>query len=185
MKNLYQLSTLLFAFLLLIGAQPLMAQQPAEGVTPAAGEEVPTEGPMIEFEKTTHDFGTLTQGDPAVYEFKFTNTGTADLTITYAKGSCGCTVPKWPQEPIAPGKSDVIKVKYDSNRIGGINKNVTITSNAVNAPTQRIYIIGNINAKPAPAPGDGAPAPDPNIEQKVTDPAHNAADVDHSGHNHQ
>lgn len=173
MKKLYQLSAFAFAFALLLGSQPLMAQETA---APATTEDAaPVDGPKIEFEKTTHNFGTLTQGDPAIYEFRFTNVGTEDLKITYAKGSCGCTVPKWPKDPIAPGKSDVIKVKYDSNRIGGINKNVTITSNAVNTPTQRIYIKGKINAKPAP-PVETQPAPKVDQPEKAAE--------DHSGHDH-
>lgn len=122
----------------------------------------PTEGPMIKFEEETHDFGDLMQGGDASYEFKFTNTGTSDLLISGAKGSCGCTVPKWSSEAVAPGAEGTIRVQYDSNRIGGINKSVTITSNAVNEPTKTIFIKGNITAKPAEpnylAPTEGVPA---------------------------
>ncbi|MDA9820700.1 DUF1573 domain-containing protein, partial [Salibacteraceae bacterium] len=62
-------------------------------------------------------------------------------------GSCGCTVPSWPKQPIKPGETSSIKVKYDSNRIGPINKSVTITSNAGNEPTKVLRIKGNITAK--------------------------------------
>ena len=130
---------------------------PAVVPTPA-----PTEGPMIKFEEETHDFGDLMQGGDASYVFKFTNTGTAELKIDAAKGSCGCTVPKWSTDPVAPGAEGEIRVQYDSNRIGGINKSVTINSNAVNEPVKTIFIKGNITPKPAEpnylAPSDGVPA---------------------------
>ncbi|UTW64708.1 DUF1573 domain-containing protein [bacterium SCSIO 12741] len=107
-------------------------------------------GPKVEFEKEVHDFGELVQGDPAVYEFVFTNTGNEPLIISNSRGSCGCTVPSWPREPIAPGKSSTIRVKYDSNRIGPINKSVTITCNATNINNGSIVIRikGNISPKP-------------------------------------
>ncbi len=104
-------------------------------------------GPDVEFEKDIHDFGTLTQGGNASTEFMFTNTGSEPLIISNARGSCGCTVPSWPKQPIKPGETSSIKVKYDSNRIGPINKSVTITSNAGNEPTKVLRIKGNITAK--------------------------------------
>lgn len=103
-------------------------------------------GPEVEFEKDVHDFGNLKQHGNATTEFKFTNTGTEPLIISNAKGSCGCTVPEWPREPIKPGESAAIKVKYDSKRVGPINKSVTITSNATNTPTKVIRIKGKIEA---------------------------------------
>lgn len=102
----------------------------------------------IKFEKDVHDFGQMKQNGDASTEFKFTNTGTEPLIISNAKGSCGCTVPEWPREPIAPGASGAIKVKYDSKRVGPINKSVTISSNASNAPQTIIRIKGNIEAAP-------------------------------------
>ena len=102
----------------------------------------------IEFEEEVHDFGQMKQHGDASTEFKFTNTGSEPLIISNAKGSCGCTVPTWPREPIAPGETATIKVKYDSKRVGPINKSVTITSNAENAPTKVIRIKGNISAAP-------------------------------------
>ncbi len=116
---------------------------------------------MIKFEEETHDFGDLMQGGDASYVFKFTNNGSADLLISGAKGSCGCTVPKWSTDAVPPGGEGEIRVQYDSNRIGGINKSVTINSNAVNEPVKTIFIKGNILAKPAEpnylAPAEGAP----------------------------
>lgn len=107
-------------------------------------------GATIEFEKDLHDFGELQQGDvPAgQYEFKFTNTGTEPLIISKAKGSCGCTVPEWPKEPIAPGTDGVIKVKYDVKRVGPFTKFVTITSNATDNPSKQIQIKGSVKATP-------------------------------------
>lgn len=128
--------------LMLVGAfavSDALAQQPA----PVTG------GAQITFEKEVHDFGELKQHGDASTEFAFTNTGTEPLIISNAKGSCGCTVPEWPREPIAPGETAVIKVKYDSKRVGPINKSVTITSNATNAPTSVIRIRGSIKAAPA------------------------------------
>lgn len=105
-------------------------------------------GPSIEFEKDVHDFGNVKQHGNATTEFVFKNTGTAPLIISNARGSCGCTVPSWPKQPIAPGETAVIKVTYDSKRVGPINKSVTITSNASNEPTKVIRIKGNIEAAP-------------------------------------
>lgn len=96
----------------------------------------------ISFEKELHDFGTFQQNGDGLYEFKFTNTGDAPLIISNSKGSCGCTVPVWPKEPIGPGKSNVIRVKYDTKRIGAFNKSITITSNAKIDPTKVIRIKG-------------------------------------------
>ena len=100
--------------------------------------------PQITFETEEHDYGTIEKGANGTYEFVFTNTGKEPLIITNCKGSCGCTVPSWPNEPIAPGASDMIKVKYDTKRIGAFNKSVTITSNAA-TPTKIIKIKGKVN----------------------------------------
>jgi hypothetical protein len=104
-----------------------------------------TNAPEITFEKTTHDYGTIENGANGVYEFKFTNTGKEPLIISRAKGSCGCTVPSWPSEPILPGESGTISVKYDTKRTGPINKSVTITSNA-STPTAVLRIKGTVKA---------------------------------------
>ncbi len=108
-------------------------------------------GPEITFQKDVHDFGKIKQYGNATTEFSFTNTGTTPLIISNCKGSCGCTVPTWPREPIAPGASAVIKVKYDSKRVGPINKSVTITSNATNSPSKVIRITGSSSAAPKDA----------------------------------
>jgi hypothetical protein len=101
----------------------------------AATEAVPA-GPTtsIEFEETTFDYGTVTEGAKVEHMYKFKNTGTEPLLISNAKGSCGCTVPDWPREPIAPGESGEIKVVFDSKGKGSAegqaqSKRVTITAN--------------------------------------------------------
>ena len=108
-------------------------------------------GAEISFNKETHDYGKIEQHANGECVFTFTNNGTEPLTISNAKGSCGCTVPQWPREAIAPGQTGEIKVKYDTKRIGIINKSVTIQSNAVNSPTKIIRIKGEIKAPNATA----------------------------------
>lgn len=96
--------------------------------------------PVIEFEKELHDFGKLIAGEKAVYTFKFENKGSADLVISQVNSSCGCTVPRFPKEAIAPGESGSIKVTFDSSgRKGMQNKAVTVVSNC--QPNQTIIRI--------------------------------------------
>jgi hypothetical protein len=113
-------------------------------------------GAKIEFAKETHDYGKIKNGADPYCSFEFKNTGDAPLIISDAKGSCGCTVPEWPKEPIAPGAKAIIKVRYDTKREGVISKNVTIMSNAVNAPEKVIYITGEVIGAPAPDPVEPA-----------------------------
>jgi hypothetical protein len=100
----------------------------------------------IVFEKTAHDYGTITQGSDGNCEFKFTNKGKAPLVLKNVQTSCGCTVPEWPKEPIPSGNTGVIKVKYDTNRLGTFTKTITVMSNATNSAVT-ITIKGNIIAK--------------------------------------
>jgi len=99
--------------------------------------------PEITFEKTVHDYGTVAYNGDGKCEFKFTNTGKEPLILTNVRSSCGCTVPKWPREPILPGDSEVIHVEYKTNRIGSINKSVTVQSNASNNVV-RLRIAGRV-----------------------------------------
>lgn len=111
---------------------------------------------VITFDTDVVDYGTIEQGADGMREFKFKNTGKEPLIISNATGSCGCTVPTWPKEPIKPGESSSIKVKYDTKRLGAINKSVTITSNATEA-TKVLRIKGNIIApKTTPIKEGGA-----------------------------
>jgi hypothetical protein len=93
-----------------------------------------------------HDYGTITQGADGNCEFLFTNTGAQPLTLSNVKSSCGCTVPEWPKEPIAPGTKAVIKVHYDTQRVGPISKTITVTSTGSETP-----IILKITGKIEPA----------------------------------
>jgi hypothetical protein len=102
--------------------------------------------PVINFDKTTHDYGTVIKGGDGTCEFRFKNTGVEPLILSNVTSSCGCTVPEWPRAPILRGKSDVIKVKYDTNRVGGINKTITVVSNASNGSIQ-LHIIGTVTDK--------------------------------------
>lgn len=90
--------------------------------------------PKIEFKEETINYGEVEKGkDDGIRVFEFTNTGDEPLLIKNAKSSCGCTVPEWPKEPIAPGAKGQIKVQYNMNP-GPISKTITIESNATNKP---------------------------------------------------
>jgi len=88
--------------------------------------------PIMTFEKDFHDFGKITAGEKVTYSFKFSNTGKSDLIISTAAGSCGCTVPEFPKEPIKPGKTGYIKVQFNSEGRSGVQeKQVTIVANTI------------------------------------------------------
>jgi hypothetical protein len=109
-------------------------------------------GPKIEFKDkdNTIDYGKVTkEEDNGVRVFEFTNTGDAPLIIINVQSTCGCTVPSKPTEPIAPGKTGKIEVKYNMNP-GPIRKTITVESNAVNAEEGRVVlkIKGEVFVKP-------------------------------------
>jgi uncharacterized protein (DUF58 family) len=85
--------------------------------------------PVADFQKTLINYGTVAQGSDGTRTFKVTNTGNQPLIIKNATASCNCTVPEWPKEPILPGKSADVKVRYNTERLGPINKQVTIEWN--------------------------------------------------------
>jgi len=102
----------------------------------------------IAFTEEIHEFGEVEVNSENLYAFEFTNTGTAPLTITNAKGSCGCTVPQWPKEPILPGQTGMIDVKYTPNKGQAgqlIEKVVTVTANTEPANTM-VRIKANVKA---------------------------------------
>lgn len=95
-------------------------------------------GAKIEFKEETINYGEVEKGkDDGIRVFEFTNTGNEPLIIKNAKSSCGCTVPEWPKDPIAPGGKGQIKVQYNMNP-GPISKTITIESNAINKPNGMI-----------------------------------------------
>jgi hypothetical protein len=100
----------------------------------------------ISFDKDVHDYGTIKQGANGTYEFKFKNSGKEPLIIRDAQGSCGCTVPEWPKAPIRPGETATIKVTYDTNRLGPIDKSVKISSNAKTDSEKVLKIKGTVEA---------------------------------------
>ncbi len=100
----------------------------------------------ISFKQETIDYGKIAKGSDGVRAFEFTNTGDKPLIISDVKSSCGCTVPKKPDGPVAPGASSVIQVKYDTNRVGPIRKTVTVYSNA-DEPIKALKIKGEVLAE--------------------------------------
>lgn len=97
----------------------------------------------ITFEETTIDYGEVDRGSDGVRTFRFTNTGDAPLVIEDIKSTCGCTIPKKPTGPIMPGASDIIEVKYDTNRVGPIRRSISVYSNA-EEPITTLNIRGNV-----------------------------------------
>ena len=98
----------------------------------------------IKFVTEEIDYGTIKQGADGVRVFEFKNTGKAPLVISGASSSCGSTVPSWPKEPIAPGASGKIEVKYDTTRVGQIAKTILVNSNAKDTPTVALRIKGKV-----------------------------------------
>ncbi len=115
-----------FALILFIGifGFSMNAQQKV------APKKVDENAPIFKFETEVVNYGEIARNSDGKRVFKFTNVGKSPLIITNVKGSCGCTVPTSPKEPIMPGQSGEIEVKYATNRIGPFSKTVTITSNA-------------------------------------------------------
>lgn len=134
----------------------------AQTAAPAQTVGAPTEkigGPVMTFEKMEIDYGTIAQGSDPLRRFKFKNTGTEPLTIKNARGSCGCTVPSYKKEPIAPGETGEIEVRYDTQRIGDFAKSVTIETNE--GDNARVLMIkGKVNEKIVEA---GVPANAPSL----------------------
>lgn len=119
--------------------------QLAAQATPTEAAPNPESKAVLSFVTDVVDYGTIDQGGEPLRLAKFTNTGSEPLIITGAKGSCGCTVPNWPKDPIMPGESSQIEIRYDTKRVGSINKTVTVTSNdPIGKHTLRV--IGSINA---------------------------------------
>ncbi len=174
-----------FALCLTLGLTVSFAQadgaykQAQKGLAKEAVKEEVVPGPMMNFESTEVDYGTIEQhSDPYRY-FKFTNSGDEPLVIKHAKGSCGCTVPTYPKEPILPGETAEIKVRYATDRVGPFTKTITLTTNEA-SETKVLRIKGKVNK--APAEPDAIPAAAPSIlggQQGTGHEGHN-----HKGHKH-
>ena len=102
------------------------------------------EGPKIEFKSNVVDYGEIIKGSDGIRIFTFINSGDMPLKITKVYSSCGCTIPKKPEAPIAPGESGEIQVKYDTNRVGPIRKTITVNSNAAGTPIVSLKIKGTV-----------------------------------------
>lgn len=100
--------------------------------------------PAFKFEKEVYDFGKITDGDVVTYDFKFKNIGNSPLIISSATATCGCTVPEYPKEPVAPGAEGVIRVIFNSaGKPGMQNKVVSITANTIPSLTE-LNILGMV-----------------------------------------
>ena len=143
----------LLAVLTIFGVTTSNAQAKKTAAKPAAktttitkADSPKVDGAGMLFENETIDYGTIPHNADGKREFTFVNNGTKPLIITNATGSCGCTVPSFPKEPIAPGAKAVIGVKYATDRVGTFTKTVTITSNAEGQASKVLTIKGNVLA---------------------------------------
>ena len=146
---------LLSVFTLLVLAFTFVVAQETAPATAAPAIEVaeePADGPVMKFESLQVDYGTIEQSSDPFRFFKFTNVGNEPAVIKHAKGSCGCTVPTYPKEPILPGQTAEIKVRYDTKRIGPFTKRVTLTTNTAQEKIV-LTIKGVVNKKPAEPAG--------------------------------
>ncbi|TDD78653.1 DUF1573 domain-containing protein [Flavobacterium caseinilyticum] len=138
------------AMLVVLGVATSNAQETTKKVkTTAKLSTAKVNGAGMIFVTETIDYGTVAYNSDGKREFVFTNNGNKPLIITSAQGSCGCTVPTYPKEPIAPGAKGVIGVKYDTSRAGqAFTKTVTLTTNAA-TPNKTLTIKGNVLAAEA------------------------------------
>jgi hypothetical protein len=148
----------LFALSLVVLATGCKQESAADKITDADLKAIEAEKalvgklPKIQLDKEFHDFGTINEGDVVETEFIVTNIGEGDLLIADAKGSCGCTVPEPPKEPIKPGASAPIKVSFNSKgKPGAQEKTVTLTTNTENG-----HEIFKIKANVTPMAGNTA-----------------------------
>jgi hypothetical protein len=113
-------------------------------ISPAKIDSQKVGGAGMLFENETIDYGTIPHNADGKREFVFVNNGSKPLIITNATGSCGCTVPSFPKEPIAPGAKATIGVKYATDRVGAFTKTVTVTSNAEGSESKVLTIKGTV-----------------------------------------
>lgn len=121
------------------------AAEESAAISPAA--VTPENAAAFKFEKEAYDFGQITEGEKVSYDFRFKNVGKNPLIITEAKASCGCTVPDYPHEPIAPGQEGKISVVFNSTGKSGLqNKVVTIFANTIPSSTE-VRLVGDVKSK--------------------------------------
>lgn len=142
------------AFLLVLGVTASNAQETSKAVKKIKAKTTAASTPKVDgagmvFVTETIDYGTVAYNSDGRREFVFTNNGNKPLIITNVQSTCGCTVPTYPKEPIAPGAKGVIGVKFDTSRAGqAFTKTVTLTTNAVE-PSRTLTIKGNVLAADA------------------------------------
>ncbi|RVT78622.1 DUF1573 domain-containing protein [Flavobacterium sufflavum] len=141
---------ILLAALIVFGVTTSKAQETTKKIKASATKMAKVNGAGMVFENETIDYGTIAHNADGKREFVFTNNGNKPLIITNAVGSCGCTVPTYPKEPIAPGAKAVINVKYATDRVGQFTKTVTVTSNAEGQATKTLTIKGTVLPDDAP-----------------------------------
>jgi hypothetical protein len=107
------------------------------------------QGPIIKFEETSYDFGTIEENSYATHIFKFTNVGDQPLVLKNVRPACGCTASDWTKEPIMPGETGFVTAKFNSRGYGGrsFHKSVTVTTNNEKNPIQVIYFKGFVKKK--------------------------------------
>ena len=137
------LTLALFLCIAFSNAQDNKMSAPATNVPATA---VDKNAPDLKFDIETYDFGTIKQGDKVTHDFDFVNTGKEHLVISQATGSCGCTVPQWPKEPVTKGSKSTIHVEFNSTgKMGMQDKTVTITSNSKSGQ-KILHLKGNVEA---------------------------------------
>lgn len=124
------------------------------GNAASAQTVIANDGAELTLASETIDLGEMTKDSFYYHTLNFTNTGNEPLIISRAQGSCGCTVPDWPKQPINAGESEAIKIKFHARSAGPVNKQVTIYSNAKNGATLVVRVKGRVNA---PMAGGTAP----------------------------
>jgi hypothetical protein len=150
MKKIITLSIALLAFAF-SNAQETAKPNKVKKATTKLTAAPKVEGAGMVYVTETIDYGTIAHNADGNRKFEFTNNGNKPLIITNAAGSCGCTVPTFPKEPILPGAKGFIGVKYDTSRAGQpFTKTVTITSNAEGNPSKVLTIKGTVLAADAP-----------------------------------
>jgi len=101
----------------------------------------------IEFEEEVYDFGTVSDGDEVIHVYRFSNIGKVPLVVSDARATCGCTVPEWPEGPVAPGEASEIRVRFNTlNRTGTQRKPITITANTY-PRTTKIWLQGVVESR--------------------------------------
>ena len=119
-----------------------------------------TEGPVMSLESNVIDYGSVERNSEPLRTLSFTNTGTEPLIIKSARGNCGCTVPKWPKEPILPGEEKELEVRYSTNRVGKFSKKVTLRTNEGDNVIHTIKVMGEVLK---PETDEGVPSGNKNM----------------------